>query len=59
MTQIFFDKRGFQKLEKIWKNSYVFGQIDKSILAVNKVTLPVVWLNNYFFTNFLITFGNY
>ena len=29
-TQTFFDKRGFQKLGK---NSYVFGQIDKSILA--------------------------
>ena len=36
-TQLFFDKRCFQKLKKNWKNLYVFGQIDKSICAKKKL----------------------
>ena len=33
-TQIFFDKQGFQKLEKnLKKFIYIFGQIDKLILV--------------------------
>ena len=39
-TQTFFDKRSFRKLEKNLKNSYVFGQIDKSILDKIKFKLP-------------------
>ena len=36
MTETFFDKRDFHKLEKNLKNSYVFEKIDKSILAKKK-----------------------
>ena len=46
-TQKFVDKRSFQKLEKIWKNSYVFGKIDNQFW-LKKVTLPVFLLNNSF-----------
>ena len=46
-TQRFLDKRDFLKLEKNLKNSYVSGQIDKSLV------------NNFFFTSFLIIFWNY
>ena len=37
----------FKYKKKISKNSYVFGQIDKSILAKKKVTLSVFFVENF------------
>ena len=57
-TQSFFDKRGFQKFRKKSPKILVYSdKFDKSILA-KKVTLPV-FLLTFFFTDLLITFGNY
>ena len=38
-----------------WKNSYVFGQIDKLILAKKKLGYQFFLLNNFSSTNFPIT----
>ena len=48
-TQIFFDKRGFQKLEKNWKSLFVSGKIDESILAKKKLRYPFFTKHFFFY----------
>ena len=47
-----------RRLEKIWKDLYVFWQIDKSILTKKKLAYRIC-VEQFFFTNLLIIFWNY
>ena len=58
-TQTFFDKQGFQKLEKNLKKIHMYSDKLANRFWLKKITSLGFLLNNFFSTILLTTFWNY